>query len=123
MKICFISRYDSFVNLAKNYAVLFKQNNWDVKFVILDEGKLNLNFLSKIEKDLEDNEIVKLNYQKSIFQENDAIFFCLTGGYIKRILKSNNLMFTKDRPYLITAYPGVVYQNIYDGFSSRSFVI
>lgn len=120
MKICFISRYDSFVKLAQNYALEFRRHNWDVTFSILDRSKLSKSQVSILEQELSYNEIGLKTYKKKLFLENDVVFFCLTGGYIKKIIKTLNSDNKNVRPYLVAAYPGIIYQNIYDGFASRS---
>lgn len=120
MKICFISRFDSFVQLALNYAIQFKKHNWEVVFIVLKKNKLSSYQFSYLKKQLRVHEIELENYKKEKLLSSTVVFFCLTGGYIKKIIKNNLLSVKKDRPYLISAYPGVVYQNIYDGFTSRS---
>lgn len=118
MKICFISRYDSFVRLACNYAIRFKQLKWDVVFVLLDQNKLSKFQVKNLKEELNFYNIILVPYKKEILEENDIIFLSLTGGYIKKILRT--IATKKERPYLVAAYPGVVYQNIIDGFASRS---
>lgn len=120
MKICFVSRFDSFVRLAQNYAIQFKNLNWEVSFVTLESNMLSDLELTQLKNNLKFNKIELEPYNKEVLLKSDVIFFCLTGGYIKKLLKSIDLLSKKERPYLISAYPGVVYQNIYDGFTSRS---
>lgn len=121
MKICFISRFDSFVQLAKNYAMLFRQFNWEVEFVILNKENLSHKLYKAVTTELRENDIRLIEYSKDIFLKSDVVFFSLTGGFIKKIFKRNCQIFlNKNRPYLIASYPGIVYQNIIDGFCSRS---
>lgn len=120
MKICFISKFDSFVRLALNYAIQFKRFNWEVAFIVLEKNKLSNSQISHLNNELKIHQIKLEVYRKEILLDSAAIFFCLTGGYIKKIIRSTISLVEKDRPYLISAYPGVVYQNIYDGFTSRS---
>lgn len=120
MKICFISKFDSFVRLALNYAIQFKRFNWKVTFIVLEKNKLSNSQISHLNNQLKIHQIKLEAYRKEILLESTAIFFCLTGGYIKKIIRSIISLTEKDRPYLISAYPGVVYRNIYDGFTSRS---
>lgn len=122
MKICFISRFDSFASLALNYAILFRQVNWEVEFVVLDQQKLGQELWNSIKKRLDKNLITLVKYDKNIFIRNNVIFLSLTGGFIRKLFFENlQILNKKERPYLITAYPGVVYQNILDGLASRSF--
>lgn len=120
MKICFISKFDSFVRLALNYAIQFKRFNWEVTFVVLEKNKLSNSQISHLNNELKIHQIKVETYRKEIVLDSTAIFFCLTGGYIKKIIRSIALLMGKDRPYLISAYPGVVYKNIYDSFTSRN---
>lgn len=120
MKICFISKFDSFVRLALNYAIQFKRFNWEVTFIILEKNKLSNSQISHLNHELKIHQIKVETYRKEILLDSKAIFLCLTGGYIKKIIRSIALLMEKDRPYLISAYPGVVYRNIYDGFTSRN---
>lgn len=121
MKICFISRFDSFVNLAKNFAINFRSYGDEICFIILDKDKISRQLLGKIQKELNDSNINIINYDKGVFITSDVVFLCLTGGFIKKIFRENYALLSKsNRPLLISAYPGLVYQNIYDGFASRT---
>ena len=86
MKICFISKFDSFVRLALNYAIQFKRFNWKVTFIVLEKNKLSNSQISHLNNQLKIHQIKLEAYRKEILLESTAIFFCLTGGYIKKII-------------------------------------
>ncbi len=119
-RILLISRYDSFTKLGVRFALLLKQKGWDVNFLILNPKLIPERILSAVLATLNQASIPTVHVNGLKISKYDALFFLVTGGFLKKLAIDWHLL-NPTRPFLISAYPGLIYQNIYDGFVSRSF--
>lgn len=118
-RILLISRHDSFTKLAVRYALLLKQEGWDVNLLILNPKLIPQRILSNVVATLNNASIPTVQASDVDKKKYDALFFLITGGILKKLAIDWGLQ-TPDRPFIISAYPGLIYQNIFDGFVARS---
>ena len=118
-RILLISRHDSFTKLAVRYSLLLKQKGWNVKLLILNPKLVPKRILSSVVSTLDNADIPIVQASDVDIKKYDALFFLITGGILKKISIDWGLQ-NPDRPFIISTYPGLIYQNIFDGFVSRS---
>ena len=118
--ITIICRHDSFTRRALQIAEVFYEQRYHIKVFIVDEYLLP----ESIKKEI--NELVdkcgfevKKGWPKSL--TGDICFLSLTGGFIRKFYsKYFEVIKSRNRPILISGFPGLCYQNVLDGMVARS---
>lgn len=125
MKALFLSRFDSFTKSALAVANEFKKFDIKIDWIFLENiTSRNIDYSAygfvKNTKKLTYSALFKT----ADFLAYDLIVIYDTGGMIRRIcynlFKLNSERKTDKRPVIITGYPGIIFSEIYTGFSNRA---
>lgn len=118
--ITIVCRFDSFTRIGLAIADLFLHECSDVFFYVIDPQYSPKNLVKEVKCRCTNSKFhLRFGFPSNI--PSPLIFLSLTGAFIKRFvaLFATELASEK-RPLLITSFPGLSYQNVYDGLASRS---